>query len=85
VPTLKGYIDVDANTTHTVVKVPCNTRAKLCVLHRAENQEVAASKRAVLDGTVLVGGTSVVIEQMHICVKNVGCGANDAARSLTLI
>ena len=35
VPTLKGFIDVNATKTSTVVGVPCNTAAKLCVLHGA--------------------------------------------------
>jgi hypothetical protein len=84
VPTLMGYINVHANKTHTVVSVPCNTVAKVCVLHRSLTMQAAASKVAVLDG-VVVDRDSVLVERMHVCVQQIGCGAGDSPRSLTLM
>lgn len=89
VPTLMGYIDVAANKTHTDAAVPCNTVAKICVLHRAPSIAAAQAQRVVLDGKVItpetiIGQTTytyaVEVDKLHVCVANVGCGSGGKVR-----
>lgn len=85
VPTLKGYIDVNATRAATRVAVPCNTEATLCVLHRAGSPAAAAAaaSTALLDGAAATG---LRVEGPHLCTAvPVGCGAGGSARTLELV
>ena len=86
VPTLMGYVEVAANRTHTEVAVPCNTAAKVCVLHREPSAEAAEARTVLLDGVAVLphGKHGVEVDRLHVCVAGVGCGAAGATRSLTL-
>ena len=83
VPTLRGPVEVEANTTHTLVGVPCNTVAMLCVRHDAGSAEAARAipLRLLLDGVAVA---TPKFEHHHLCAGNVGCGVGGAARVLTL-
>ena len=88
VPTLRGAISVEANKTHTIVGVPCGASARVCVPHHlnpSDGNSVAA-KVLVLDGEEIERGRAVVHPAgRHLCVDGVGCGANGANRTLTLV
>lgn len=80
VPTLRGHIEAGVNATHTVVSVPCNTAASLCVRHEV-GVEAAYGLTLLLDGAAVATPT---VEPYHLCAENVGCGAGGKARVVTL-
>ena len=84
VPTLRGPILVNATHSHTSVTVPCGAMALLCVEHGLDVHALAdgqAPSTVRLDGAVVA---AVLDGPRHACAKNVGCGAANVARVLTL-
>jgi hypothetical protein len=83
IPTLRGYIAVNASAGVVEVNVPCNTRATLCLPRSsldAGGLYTLSTTQLLLDGVQVSGVTSGT----HLCVAEpVGCGASGAARRLT--
>lgn len=83
VPTLRGPIEVNATRTKTTVKVPCNTVAEQVCLYvglesesKMEREPNPNSNLLLLDGIMVAG----VRDGRHMCVKDLGCGADGARR-----
>lgn len=83
VPTLRGYINVDAKPGSVQVGVPCNTAATLCLPRSAHDAGAIAEPRT---HALLLDGVEVGAEARggHLCTQQpVSCGAGGAPRALT--
>lgn len=78
VPTLRGPVAVDANATHTAVRVPCGAVATLCA------RRMPNATTLLLDGDV-ADAAAVSSSALHVCVAGVGCGAAGAVRVVTAV
>ena len=82
VPTLRGFIEVDATPSRVQVRVPCNTAATLC-LPRSDTESpvfTVANTQLMLDGVEI----EAIDKGEHLCVAQpVGCGEDGAKRRLT--
>jgi len=96
VPSLRGFITVNASGAATAAGVPCGSVATLCLAHglpaaalqlgdAAAAAAVAAKVRAVrLDGDTIEAGWALLdVARRHVCVREVGCGAGGAPRTVT--
>lgn len=74
-PSLAGFIDINvtASPFRLEAQVPCNTRASLCV---PMNSAPSGTSSLKLDGS----DAKAVQDGRHLCVQDVGCGANGASR-----
>lgn len=86
IPTMHGLITVIANSTHTIVDVPCGSRATICALHGYSNGEDAlnAGRRFVLDGVANTRESIITRGTSYLCVDNIGCGVAGSVRSGTV-
>ena len=82
IPTMHGLITVIANSTHTIVDVPCGSRATLCARHGHSSGEDAlnAGQRFVLDGVALTRESTIMRGTSYLCVNNIGCGVGGSVR-----
>ena len=75
-PTLYGYINVTATPARLALQVPCNSRARACLL-----ASVAEAPVVLVDGVA----ADHVREGLHVCaVAPLGCGVAGTARILEL-
>jgi len=81
VPTLRGYIKIEASPGNLKVDVPCNTQATLCLPRSAHDTRLFTlqSTLLLLDGVeigaAMIGG--------HLCTQTpVSCGKGDTTRHL---
>ncbi len=86
-PTLAGPVDVEANATHTSVAAPCGTRATVCVrapdAARALRAGDGGGATVVVDGAKHARGVSA--RGSHVCAEDLGCGADGAARVVSVV
>merc|ERR1712113_1214124 len=82
IPSLPGYITINATRSSTSVEVPCGTRAKICASHFASNALAASSMELELDGTI---DQEATIEGPWLCSNSrVGCGRHGIARKVAV-
>ena len=83
IPTMRGFISVQAKAGEVAVAVPCNSMATLCVPRAAADGGALftpLNARLLLDGAEVGATTS----GGHLCAAQpVGCGAAGAPRRLT--
>jgi len=80
VPTLRGFIEVDATPSEIQVRIPCNTAATLCLPRSESAIFTVANTQLMLDGLEI----EAVDQGEHLCVaQQVGCGKDGAKRRLT--
>ena len=60
--------------------MPCNTIASLCVRHYRDDIATEASPCVLVDGVV----TKASVENLHLCAHNIGCGARESFRVVTV-
>jgi len=82
VPTLRGFIEIDATPDSISVRVPCNTAATLCLPLSSANELFSPSTHRLMLDNNEVQGTALKTSGHFCAARPVGCGSSGAPRIL---